>query len=188
MLWSVWFTQCDWWNGGRRREIFPAGAWGIRGWSCLRCGQWTGKTGGRRFVEWLWWGFPGCRKGVFWSCERKCSAEQQQHESRMRTSQGLEWQGYLLQKCIYKTGPDWDIQNLCLLKDSWWWNYLNLFFIRISTLIHIAEKEKQLKIFRFRAACYAGGGGLPRTEQQPAGLIAPLLCRVVLFDPLTRRR
>ena len=25
---------------------------------------------------------------------------------------------------------------------------------------------------------YAGGGGLPRTEQQPAGLIAPLLCRV----------
>ena len=35
---------------------------------------------------------------------------------------------------------------------------------------------------------YAGGGGLPRTEQQPAGLIAPLLCRVVLFDPLTRRR
>ena len=31
-------------------------------------------------------------------------------------------------------------------------------------------------------------GVLPRTEQQPAGLIAPLLCRVVLFDPLTRRR
>ena len=31
-------------------------------------------------------------------------------------------------------------------------------------------------------------GILPRAKQQPAGLIAPLLCRVVLFDPLTRRR
>ena len=47
------------------------------------------------------------------------------------------------------------------------------------------RKDPQLKLGVFR---YAGGGGLPRTEQQPAGLIAPLLCRVVLFDPLTRRR
>ena len=46
-------------------------------------------------------------------------------------------------------------------------------------------KDPQLKLGVLR---YAGGGGLPRTEQQPAGLIAPLLCRVVLFDPLTRRR
>ena len=46
-------------------------------------------------------------------------------------------------------------------------------------------KDPQLKL---RVLRYAGGGGLPRTEQQPAGLIAPLLCRVVLFDPLTRRR
>ncbi len=46
-------------------------------------------------------------------------------------------------------------------------------------------KNPQLKL---RVLRYAGGGGLPRTEQQPAGLIAPLLCRVVLFDPLTRRR
>ena len=52
----------------------------------------------------------------------------------------------------------------------------------------LGKKEKQPKTLRFRAACNAGGGGLPRTEQQPAGLIAPLLCRVVLFDPLTRRR
>lgn len=47
------------------------------------------------------------------------------------------------------------------------------------------RKDPQLKL---RVLRYAGGGGLPRTEQQPAGLIAPLLCRVVLFDPLTRRR
>lgn len=45
------------------------------------------------------------------------------------------------------------------------------------------RKDPQLKL---RVLRYAGGGGLPRTEQQPAGLIAPLLRRVVLFDPLTR--
>ena len=37
------------------------------------------------------------------------------------------------------------------------------------------RKDPQLKL---RVLHYAGGGGLPRTEQQPAGLIAPLLCRV----------